>query len=128
MNDMNDEIMTIPVEMPLFVWGEKVDYISVRIDDPAKEDDDSFWENEFRQHLANAVKILGESAKYESLLTAVAVDDKDISIDYLSAVTINFVDGRVWYDYIFEAGKLIGNFDIHLRSDTQGNMEFVEMT
>ena len=125
---MEKDIITIPVEMPLFVWGQKVDYISVRTDDPTKEDDDDFWQNDFRKHLANAVKILGESAKYESLLTAVAVDDEDITIDYLSSVTVNFVGGKVWYDYIFEAGKLLGNFDVHLRSDPNGEMEFVEMT
>ena len=128
MNDMNDEIMTIPVEMPLTVWGEKVDYISVRTDDPSLEDDDSFWEGEFRHHLANAVKMLGENGKYESLITAIAVQDEDMNIDYLSALTLNFIDRKVWYDYIFEAGKLIGNFDVHLRGTPDGKLEFVEMT
>lgn len=125
---MEMDIITIPVEMPLMVWGEKVDYISVRTDDPAKEDDEDFWNGEFRQHLANAVKILGESSKYESLLTAVAIDDKDIELDYLSSVTLSFIGSKVWYDYIFEAGKLIGNFDVHLKATPDGKMEFVEMT
>ena len=125
---MNDDILTIPVEMTLTVWGEKVDYISVRTDDPSLEDNDEFWAGEFRRQLAAAVKLLGESGKYESLITAIAVDDKDITLDYLSALTLNFIGSRVWYDYIFEAGKLIGNFDVHLRGTPDGKIEFVEMT
>ena len=128
MNDTNDEIITIPVEMPLTVWNEKVDYISVRTDDASLEDNDEFWDGEFRTLLGKAVKLLGESAKYESLITAIAVEDKDMRLDYLSALTINLIGGRVWYDYIFEAGKLIGNFDVHLRGTPDGKIEFVEMT
>ena len=109
---MNDDILTIPVEMTLTVWGEKVDYISVRTDDPSLEDNDEFWAGEFRRQLAAAVKLLG----------------KDITLDYLSALTLNFIGSRVWYDYIFEAGKLIGNFDVHLRGTPDGKIEFVEMT
>lgn len=120
--------ITIPVEINIKVWGRKVDYIQACVDDKAKADDDSFWENEFTPHLANAVKLLGQSNKYESLIAAVATQDSEITLDYLSALTVNFLDGRVFYDYIFESGELIGNFDVHLRGTPDGKLEFVEMT
>lgn len=124
---MDSRKITIPIEMPLKVWGKKVDYINACIDDPSKEDDDSFWAGEFRTHLGNAVKMLGESNKYESLIAAIGAGDSEIVLDYLSALTINFLDGGVYYDYIFESGKYVGNFDVHLRGTPDGRLEFVEM-
>ena len=120
--------ITIPVEIAIKVWGRKVDYIQACVDDEAKADDDSFWNEEFTPHLKNAIKLLGDSSKYESLITAVATQDSEMTLDYLSALTISFVGGRVYYDYIFESGELIGNFDVHLRGTPDGKLEFVEMT
>ena len=123
-----DNCITIPIDMKLSVWGRKVDHINACIDDPAREDDDAFWGGEFRRQLAAAVKLLGESNKYESLIASIGAGDSEIVLDYLSALTINFIGGEVWYDYIFESGRFVGNFDVHLKGTPDGRLEFVEMT
>ena len=114
----------IPIETDTLVWGEKIPYTDIVVEND-KNVNESFLKEEFLPHLQRAIDLLGIDNGMVTEIAKKGTERDDLQIKKAITIVVNFDTDQVYYDYYFDVGDLFGGFLVHLKSTPEGKLNYV---